>query len=218
MRFSRSTHIAYEAFGIACLVAAMCVVLVMSFGSGAKDSTPLKPNWSQGSHAMTAEMKLALFSSRARTTAAPTSAPTSSVPSTTTTLSTSTTTTAPASAPVSSTTVLASPSPVAPPAPQGSPATTGATGTTYNGLPLPNAEQVAEWGRVNLCEEGGNWHVEGSLYAGGLGISRTNWRAYGGVGDEAAADPVDQIAVAMNIEARAGSAGFVPDQNGCASW
>ena len=38
-----------------------------------------------------------------------------------------------------------------------------------------SAYQIAAWDRVNLCEEGGDWHVEGSVFAGGLGMSRANW-------------------------------------------
>jgi hypothetical protein len=29
--------------------------------------------------------------------------------------------------------------------------------------------------RVNQCEEGGNWHVRGSIYAGGLGWTLSLW-------------------------------------------
>jgi len=28
---------------------------------------------------------------------------------------------------------------------------------------------------VNVCEEGGQWNVDGSVYSGGLGMSRANW-------------------------------------------
>jgi hypothetical protein len=74
--------------------------------------------------------------------------------------------------------------------------------------------QRAAWSKVNVCEEGGNWHVQGSMYQGGLGISVTNWVAYGGLrdfGPEWAASPDQQIIVAMRIEGN----GYVPDQYGC---
>ena len=41
-------------------------------------------------------------------------------------------------------------------------------------------DQRAAWERVAMCEEGGNWHADGSTFSGGLGISRANWVAYGG--------------------------------------
>ena len=77
--------------------------------------------------------------------------------------------------------------------------------------PVTPAERAA-WYRVNACEEAGNWHVRGTVYSGGLGISETNWYAYGGqrdFGDEWAASPDEQIVVAMRIDP------YPPDQNGC---
>ena len=74
----------------------------------------------------------------------------------------------------------------------------------------------AEWERVALCEEGGNWHADGAVFSGGLGISRTNWVRYCGtqfapVGALATED--QQIIVAERI-----TGGWVPDQYGCAAW
>lgn len=66
-----------------------------------------------------------------------------------------------------------------------------------------------------MCEEGGNWHAEGALYSGGLGISRVNWVAYGGLEfapDGAQASPDAQIMVAERIQS------YPPDQSGCAAW
>jgi hypothetical protein len=77
--------------------------------------------------------------------------------------------------------------------------------------PVTPAERAA-WYKVNACEENGNWHVRGTVYSGGLGISETNWYAYGGqaaFGDEWAATPDEQIVIAMRIDA------YPPDQNGC---
>lgn len=84
---------------------------------------------------------------------------------------------------------------------QGSEATDGVT-----------PEQYAEWSAVNVCEEGGNWGYAGPEYPDGLGISAINWAAYGGTSD---LSPDAQIIVAENIEASAGTPGYVPDQGGC---
>jgi len=76
-------------------------------------------------------------------------------------------------------------------------------------------EQRAEWERVAMCEEGGDWSSEGSRFSGGLGITRANWAAYGGeefapVGAEATED--QQIMVAERIQS------YPPDQDGCRGW
>jgi hypothetical protein len=68
------------------------------------------------------------------------------------------------------------------------------------------------WSKVNVCEEGGDWHVRGSTYAGGLGVSNVNWTYYRhGQFTESAADatPAEQIIVAERIQKNP------PDQNGC---
>lgn len=76
--------------------------------------------------------------------------------------------------------------------------------------------EFAAWSKVNVCEEGGDWHVSGSTYSGGLGISNANWISYGGQffsNSAATATPDEQIVVAMRIQKDP------PDQNGCAgSW
>jgi hypothetical protein len=73
----------------------------------------------------------------------------------------------------------------------------------------------AAWSKVNICEEGGNWHVRGSLYSGGLGITNSNWRYFSrGMGfpaNAADASPAQQIAVAKRIQGKYP----VPDQHGC---
>lgn len=74
---------------------------------------------------------------------------------------------------------------------------------------------MAEWSKVNACEEGGHWHVLGSHAQGGLGITVANWQFYGGqqaYGPEWAATPAEQVLVAQRIE---GGTGYVPDQGGC---
>jgi hypothetical protein len=35
--------------------------------------------------------------------------------------------------------------------------------------------QRQAWFRVNMCEEGGLWNVDGPVYSGGLGFSHANW-------------------------------------------
>ena len=75
--------------------------------------------------------------------------------------------------------------------------------------------QRAAWDRVAMCEEGGNWHADGSRFSGGLGISRSNWSIYGGLQyapSGAQATPDQQIMVAQRIQYSP------PDQYGCASW
>ena len=76
---------------------------------------------------------------------------------------------------------------------------------------------MAKWEKVAQCEQGGNWHVRGPIYSGGLGITEVNWMAYGGwiYGAEYAATPAEQVFIAMKIQADKGYAGYVPDQNGC---
>lgn len=72
--------------------------------------------------------------------------------------------------------------------------------------------EFAAWSKVNVCEEGGNWHVAGSEYSGGLGISNVNWAHYGGTAfspTAAGATPDEQIVVARRIQPNP------PDQNGC---
>jgi transglycosylase-like protein len=75
---------------------------------------------------------------------------------------------------------------------------------------------MMEWRRVAMCEEGGNWHVRGPLFSGGLGISDSNWVYFGGrqfASNASLATPVEQVIVAMRIQSNP------PDQNGCTgSW
>jgi len=76
-------------------------------------------------------------------------------------------------------------------------------------------EQRAAWERVAMCEEGGNWAADGGRFSGGLGITRTNWIAYGGgqyASSGAQATEDQQIMVAERIQSSP------PDQYGCGSW
>ena len=73
----------------------------------------------------------------------------------------------------------------------------------------------AEWERVAMCEEGGDWSAGGGRFSGGLGITRSNWAAYGGLefAPEGAMATEDQeIMVAERIQFDP------PDQNGCRGW
>ena len=83
--------------------------------------------------------------------------------------------------------------------------------------PVIPPEVMAKWEKVAQCEQGGNWHVRGPIYSGGLGITEVNWMAYGGwiYGAEYAATPAEQVAIAIKIQALNGYAGYVPHQNGC---
>jgi hypothetical protein len=73
-------------------------------------------------------------------------------------------------------------------------------------------EEFKAWSKVNVCEESGNWHVRGSTYSGGLGVSNENWTYYRhGEFTVSAVDatPAEQIVVAERIQKNP------PDQNGC---
>jgi len=75
--------------------------------------------------------------------------------------------------------------------------------------------QRAAWERVAVCEEGGNWSANNGSFSGGLGITRTNWIAYGGgayAPEGAMATEDEQIMVAERIQSTA------PDQYGCHGW
>ncbi len=92
--------------------------------------------------------------------------------------------------------------------------------TTTTSPPAPPVvasvpSDYAAWTRVADCEEGGWIGYAGPAYPDSLGINAHNWWAYGGGTD---LSPAAQIAVAQRIEAAAGNAGYVPDQNGCAAW
>lgn len=86
------------------------------------------------------------------------------------------------------------------------------TGSTGN---LPSWV-VAEWDKVNQCEEGGKWGIQGPVFSGGLGISNHNWIAYGGgryAPNAGLATPYQQILIAQRIQPQP------PDQNGtCSGW
>jgi hypothetical protein len=75
-------------------------------------------------------------------------------------------------------------------------------------------EEFAQWSKVDVCEEQGNWHAfpKGPRSSGGLGILVANWNKYGGqkfAPYGAGATPDEQIVIAERIQSEA------PDQNGC---
>ena len=80
---------------------------------------------------------------------------------------------------------------------------------------VTDADRVA-WQKVAICEESGNWFVQGSVYSGGLGMLNSTWVAYGGLefAPNAGLATIDQqIIVAKRIQTNP------PDQNGCSgSW
>jgi hypothetical protein len=79
--------------------------------------------------------------------------------------------------------------------------------------------QINAWERVNMCEEGGNWNVNGAVFAGGLGMSRANWNQFNSFGfpsNAAYASPLQQIRVAVAFATYYyGNPNSAPDQNGC---
>jgi hypothetical protein len=105
---------------------------------------------------------------------------------------------------------VAAAAPAAPAAPA-----SAAPSTVTASVDTVTPEQRAAWERVAMCEEGGDWNVNGGEFSGGLGISRANWDAYGGTqfaGEGADATEDQQIMVAERIQS------YPPDQDGCRGW
>ncbi|WP_078893881.1 transglycosylase family protein [Streptomyces sp. CT34] len=67
----------------------------------------------------------------------------------------------------------------------------------------PPPTSGTDWEKVAACESSGDWHINtGNGYHGGLQISRSTWRAYGGERFAPRADLAsreEQIAVAERI-------------------
>ena len=97
------------------------------------------------------------------------------------------------------------------------PPTTTTTTTT-----LVSKTIMEKWYNVAWCETHGDWHRKQPRFDGGLGISRVNWVAYGGLYFAPAphlATPEQQVWVAQQIQARNHFAGYIPDQDGyCHGW
>jgi Transglycosylase-like domain len=107
------------------------------------------------------------------------------------------------------------PPPTPTPAPTPVPAPTPPAPTPVGPVDTVTATQRAEWERVAMCEEGGDWSSDGGRFSGGLGITRSNWRAYGGdeyAPEGAMATEDEQIMVAERIQSSP------PDQYGCRGW
>jgi hypothetical protein len=82
-------------------------------------------------------------------------------------------------------------------------------GVAAVGIPLAaagtaNAAPASVWDRVAQCESGGNWQATGNGYSGGLQITPTTWRAFGGTGSAHQAGRAQQIAVAERVLAAQG--------------
>jgi hypothetical protein len=81
------------------------------------------------------------------------------------------------------------------------------------------SSQIAAWYKVNMCEEGGRWNVDGPVYSGGLGFSHQNWARFNTFGfpaDAADATPNQQIRVAVAFATfYLGGPNAAPDQSGC---
>ncbi len=114
-----------------------------------------------------------------------------------------------------STTVAGAPPKSSAPVPAASSPATAASSTVTASTDTVTPDQRAAWERVAMCEEGGTWTVDGGRFSGGLGITRSNWDAYGGTeyaADGAEATEDQQIMVAERIQSSP------PDQYGCGGW
>lgn len=92
--------------------------------------------------------------------------------------------------------------PPPPPAPPPQAPSTPAQVAAATVAAMPTWE-VQSWLMVHVCEEGENWHVEGGVSSGGLGILNENWAAHGGLEfapDGGQATPDEQIVVAARIQ------------------
>lgn len=75
---------------------------------------------------------------------------------------------------------------------------------------------MREVARVNVCEEGGNWHVDGPVFSGGLGWLHSTWSMFRRPAwprDMADAPPYMQANAMWRFVWHFGIA--MPDQNGC---
>jgi len=157
------------------------------------------PSAHRGRSTFPLDLSTALLAVRPSPPAAPVVAPKASTPAPVT----APTPAAPAGTPAAS--ITTPPAPTAAPAPP-APASPVDTVTPF---------QRAEWERVAMCEEGGNWSADGGRFSGGLGITRSNWVAFGGLQfapEGAMATEDQQIMVAERVQPDP------PDQNGCRGW
>jgi hypothetical protein len=88
----------------------------------------------------------------------------------------------------------------------------------FSVLPASAVEKINptlfhEWSKVDVCEEGGNWHYWSYMYPDGLGIDRANFVMFGGNPNKVNSIKV-QIAVGMRFIAYYHMS--IPDQQyGC---
>ena len=66
------------------------------------------------------------------------------------------------------------------------------------------APSAATWDRLAKCESGGNWHIRGRTYSGGLQFDARTWRSVGGRGVAADASKGEQIARATDLHSLRG--------------
>ena len=89
----------------------------------------------------------------------------------------------------------------------------------FPAIDLVTPFQMSAWERVNMCEESGNWNVDGPLFSGGLGFTHANWNQFNTFGfpsDAADATPEQQVRVAVAFASYYwGNPNAAPDQNGC---
>lgn len=81
--------------------------------------------------------------------------------------------------------------------------------------PKPQVQAVSHtgvnWDGIARCETGGNWHMQGSTFSGGVGFANTTWNGFGGrefAPNAGQATREQQIIVAERVYARYGLSGW----------
>jgi hypothetical protein len=67
------------------------------------------------------------------------------------------------------------------------------------------------WDGIAACETGGNWHMQGRTFSGGVGFANTTWSGYGGgefAPNAGQATREEQIVVAERVYADHGLSGW----------
>ena len=71
--------------------------------------------------------------------------------------------------------------------------------------PAASAAAASPWDRLVECEASGNWNINtGNGFSGGLQVTPSTWRAFGGQGAAHHASREEQIAVAERVLAKQG--------------
>lgn len=76
---------------------------------------------------------------------------------------------------------------------------------------LPPPHTGVDWDAIARCETGGNWHMQGSRFSGGVGFANTTWTGFGGrefAPNAGQATREEQIVVAERVYARYGLSGW----------